>query len=76
MPGIRTQQKVTAYHKVLSRIVELGVFVPEQLPLGNDDDVLNEDWTKYRMVRSYRLLPLVLVAIGARVTGLELGHNY
>jgi hypothetical protein len=29
-----------------------------------DDDVLNEDWIKYRMVRSHRLLSLVLVAIG------------
>jgi hypothetical protein len=27
-------------------------------------DVLNEDWIKYRMVRSHRLLSLVLVAIG------------
>jgi hypothetical protein len=25
---------------------------------------LNEDWIKYRMVRSHRLLSLVLVAIG------------
>ena len=30
----------------------------------NDDDVLNEYWIKYRMVRSHRLLSLVLVAIG------------
>jgi hypothetical protein len=30
----------------------------------DDDDVLNEDWIKCRMVRSYRLLSLVLVAIG------------
>jgi hypothetical protein len=29
-----------------------------------DDDVLNEDWIIYRMVRSRRLLSLVLVAIG------------
>jgi hypothetical protein len=29
-----------------------------------DDDVLNEDWIKYRMVRSHRLLSLVLVAVG------------
>jgi hypothetical protein len=29
-----------------------------------DDDVLNEYWIKYRMVRSHRLLSLVLVAIG------------
>jgi hypothetical protein len=29
-----------------------------------DDDVLNEDWIKNRMVRSHRLLSLVLVAIG------------
>jgi hypothetical protein len=29
-----------------------------------DDDVLNEDWIKYRMVRSHRLLSLVLVALG------------
>jgi hypothetical protein len=29
-----------------------------------DDDVLNEDWIKYRMVCSHRLLSLVLVAIG------------
>jgi hypothetical protein len=29
-----------------------------------DDDVLNEDWIKYCMVRSHRLLSLVLVAIG------------
>jgi hypothetical protein len=28
------------------------------------DDVLNEDWIIYRMVRSRRLLSLVLVAIG------------
>jgi hypothetical protein len=26
--------------------------------------VLNEDWIKYRMVRSHRLLSLVLVAVG------------
>jgi hypothetical protein len=30
----------------------------------DDDYVLNEDWIKYRMVRSHRLLSLVLVAIG------------
>ncbi len=30
----------------------------------HDDDVLNEDWIIYRMVRSRRLLSLVLVAIG------------
>jgi hypothetical protein len=30
----------------------------------DDDDVLNEDWIKYRMVRSHRLLSLVLVALG------------
>jgi hypothetical protein len=30
----------------------------------DDDDVLNEDWIKYRMVRSHHLLSLVLVAIG------------
>jgi hypothetical protein len=30
----------------------------------DDDDVLNEDWIIYRMVRSRRLLSLVLVAIG------------
>jgi hypothetical protein len=30
----------------------------------SDDDVLNEDWIIYRMVRSRRLLSLVLVAIG------------
>jgi hypothetical protein len=29
-------------------------------------DVLNEDWIKNRMVRSHRLLSLVLVAIGFR----------
>jgi hypothetical protein len=29
-----------------------------------DDDILNEDWIKNRMVRSHRLLSLVLVAIG------------
>jgi hypothetical protein len=29
-----------------------------------DDDVFNEDWIIYRMVRSHRLLSLVLVAIG------------
>ena len=29
-----------------------------------DVDVLNEDWIIYRMVRSHRLLSLVLVAIG------------
>ena len=32
--------------------------------LHSDDDVLNEDWIIYRMVRSRRLLSLVLVAIG------------
>jgi len=32
--------------------------------LQEDDDVLNEYWIKYRMVRSHRLLSLVLVAIG------------
>jgi hypothetical protein len=31
------------------------------------DDVLNEDLIIYRMVRSHRLLSLVLVAIGAFV---------
>ncbi len=31
---------------------------------ADDDDVLNEDWIIYRMVRSRRLLSLVLVAIG------------
>jgi hypothetical protein len=31
---------------------------------SDDDDVLNEGWIKYRMVRSRRLLSLVLVAIG------------
>jgi hypothetical protein len=31
---------------------------------NDDDDVLNEDWIIYRMVRSRRLLSLVLVAIG------------
>jgi hypothetical protein len=30
----------------------------------SDDDVLNEDWIVYRMVRSRHLLSLVLVAIG------------
>jgi hypothetical protein len=30
----------------------------------DDDDVLNEDWIKCRMVRSHRLLSLVLVAVG------------
>jgi hypothetical protein len=30
----------------------------------HDDVVLNEDWIKYRIVRSHRLLSLVLVAIG------------
>jgi hypothetical protein len=30
----------------------------------DDHDVLNEDWIKYRMVRSHRSLSLVLVAIG------------
>jgi protein-S-isoprenylcysteine O-methyltransferase Ste14 len=30
----------------------------------SDDEVLNEDWILYRMVRSPRLLSLVLVAIG------------
>jgi hypothetical protein len=31
----------------------------------DDDDVLDEDWFKYRMVRSHRLVSLlVLVAIG------------
>jgi hypothetical protein len=29
-----------------------------------DDVVLSEDWIKYCMVRSHRLLSLVLVAIG------------
>jgi hypothetical protein len=33
--------------------------------LTHDDDVLDEDWFKYRMVRSHRLVSLlVLVAIG------------
>jgi hypothetical protein len=32
--------------------------------LETDDDVLNEDWIVYRMVRSRHLLSLVLVAIG------------
>jgi hypothetical protein len=27
------------------------------------DDVLNKDWIKYRMVRSHRLLSLVLVHV-------------
>jgi hypothetical protein len=31
---------------------------------SKDDDLLNEDWIIYRMVRSRRLLSLVLVAIG------------
>jgi hypothetical protein len=31
-----------------------------------DDDVLNEDWIINRMVRSHRLLSLMLVAIGFR----------
>jgi hypothetical protein len=30
---------------------------------SGDDDVLNEDWIIYRMVRSRHLLSLVLVAI-------------
>jgi hypothetical protein len=33
-----------------------------------DDDVLNEDWIKNRMVRSHRLLSLVLVAMVIVIT--------
>jgi hypothetical protein len=37
---------------------------PQSQTAQCDDDVLNEDWIIYRMVRSRRLLSLVLVAIG------------
>jgi hypothetical protein len=43
------------FSRIFNRFINHHIF---------DDDVLNEDWIIYRMVRSRRLLSLVLVAIG------------
>jgi hypothetical protein len=42
---------------------QLTINFIRRLSNDDDDDVLNEDWIKYRMVRSHRLFSLVLVAI-------------
>jgi hypothetical protein len=53
--------------------LELEYFIFRRQDLRRDDDVLNEDWIKYCMVCSHRLLLLVLVAIGVgrRISRLE-----